>query len=91
VIESRLRNRAAVLVVHGRWPRVEARLSTVESAWNGPTAGVGQLDRRQAGVLVHRGARPPERVELSWPGVHRVDRVDRRPGARTHAARRAIG
>ncbi|MCW2818540.1 MAG: hypothetical protein JWR42_1327 [Marmoricola sp.] len=88
VIESRLRNRSAVLVVHGRWPRVEARLSTVESAWDGPAVGVGQLDRRQAGVLVHRGSRPPQRVDLSWPGVHRVDP---QPGARSHDVRRAIG
>lgn len=95
VLDSRLRHRSAVLVVHGRWPRVEARLSTVESRWDGLGDGSGQLERRRAGVLVHRGARPPQRVDLSWPGVHRVerpeqveqlDRVDAVP-----AVRRAIG
>src|SRR5688500_11852301 len=56
ILESRLRNRSAVLVVHGRWPRVEARLSTVESGWSGPLAGTGQLEQRRATVAVHRRA-----------------------------------
>ncbi|ROR90395.1 hypothetical protein [Nocardioides aurantiacus] len=88
VLDSRLRNRAAVLVVHGRWPRVEARLSTVDSAWAGPGAGPGQLEERRAGVLVHRGSRPPRRVDLSWPHVDRVERLD--PVA-LRDVRRAIG
>ena len=73
ILDSRLRNRSAVLVVHGSWPRVEAKLCTVESAWSGPVAGTGRLEQRRASVAVHRGARPPQRVDLSWPGVHRVD------------------
>ena len=36
--------------------------------------GAGQLQERRARVVVHRGARPPQRAELTWPGVHRVDR-----------------
>jgi hypothetical protein len=76
VLDARLRNRSAVLVVHGRWPRVEARLSTAESAWSGPAAGTGQLEQRRASVVVHRGGRPRHLVDLSWPGVHRVGRVD---------------
>ena len=83
VLDSRLRNRSAVLVVHGHWPRVEARLSTDECSWTGPAAGTGQLERRRSGVLVHRGARPPQRVDLSWPGAQRVDEQ--------HAARQATG
>jgi hypothetical protein len=83
ILDSRLRNRSAVLVVHGRWPRVEAMLSTDESTWSGPAAGTGQLEQRRASVLVHRRARPPQRVDLSWPGVHRVDRQ--------HDVRRATG
>src|SRR5689334_8032133 len=66
ILDARLRNRSSVLVVHGDWPRVEARLSTVESAWSGPAAGTGRLEQRRARVLVHRGARPPVRAELSW-------------------------
>ncbi|KQT94375.1 hypothetical protein ASG49_05705 [Marmoricola sp. Leaf446] len=89
VLGSRLRNRSAVLVVHGRWPRVEARLSTVESAWEGPTTGPGELQERRAGVLVHRGSRPPRRIDLSWPDVARVDPVD--PVEQQPVVRRAIG
>jgi hypothetical protein len=74
VLDSRLRKRSAVLVVQGPWPRVEARLSTQESTWSGPAAGAGRLEQRRARVLVERGARPPQRVDLSWPGVQRVDR-----------------
>jgi hypothetical protein len=73
ILDSRLRTRSAVLVVHGQWPRVEARLSIERSAWSGPAAGTGQLVERRARVVVHRGARPPERADLTWPGVHRVD------------------
>jgi hypothetical protein len=74
ILDARLRTRSAVLVVHGRWPRVEASLSTDESTWSGPSAGTGHLEQRRTRVLVHRGARPPQRVDLRWPGVHRVDR-----------------
>jgi hypothetical protein len=73
-----LRTRSAVLVVHGDWPRVEARLSIEESAWAGPASGTGQLTERRARIAVRRGARPPQRADLAWPGVHRVvDRTDR--------------
>jgi hypothetical protein len=79
ILDSRLRHRSAVLVVHGRWPRVEARLSTEQSAWSGPGAGTGQLEQRRARVVVHRSARPSQHVDLGWPGVELVDRnrVDR--------------
>jgi hypothetical protein len=74
LLDARLRTRSAVLVVHGPWPRVEARMSIEESAWRGPERGSGQLLERRTRVLVHRGARPPQRADLAWPGVHRVDR-----------------
>jgi hypothetical protein len=74
LLDSRLRTRSSVLVVHGEWPRVEARLSIEESAWSGPMSGTGQLEERRARVVVRRGARPPQRADLAWPGVHRVDR-----------------
>jgi len=88
ILDSRLRNRSAVLVVHGRWPRVEASLSTDESAWSGPATGTGHLEQRRASVVVHRGARPPRRVDLSWPGV---DRADRQPPVQQPDVRRATG
>jgi hypothetical protein len=76
LLDSRLRTRSAVLVVHGDWPRAQARLRTEESTWSGPLAGTGQLEQRRARVVLLRGARPPQRANLSWPGVHRVDRQD---------------
>jgi hypothetical protein len=74
ILDSRLRTRSSVLVVHGHWPRVEARLSVEESVWLGPRTGGGHLQERRARVAVHRGARPPRHVDLTWPGVRRVDR-----------------
>lgn len=93
ILDSRLRNRSAVLVVQGPWPRVEARLSIAESAWSGPTAGSGQLEQRSASVLVHRGARPPQRVDLTWPALEPVDRhgVDRHRADRQRDVRQATG
>jgi hypothetical protein len=73
ILDSRLRTRSSVLVVHGDWPRVEARLSVEESRWSGPKAGNGHLRERRARVVVRRGTRPPQRADLTWPGVHRVE------------------
>jgi hypothetical protein len=73
ILDARLRTRSAVLVVQGAWPRVEARLSTERSAWRGPGAGTGRLEERRARVLVHRGARPPQHVDLGWPGLERLE------------------
>lgn len=73
ILDSRLRTRSSVLVVHGHWPRVEARVSIERSGWFGPVAGGGQLQERRARVVVHRGARPPRSADLTWPGVLRSD------------------
>ena len=72
VLDSRLRTRSAVLVVHGDWPRAEARLSVEQSDWIGPASGTGHLQERRARVVVRRGARPPQRADLTWPGLERV-------------------
>ena len=72
VLDSRLRTRSAVLVVHGDWPRAQARVSVETSTWFGPTAGAGELVERRASIAVHRGARSPQRADLTWPGVHRT-------------------
>ena len=84
ILDSRLRTRSAVLVVHGQWPRVEARLSIEQSCWSGPAFGTGQLQERRARVVVHRGSRPPARADVSWPGVRRID-------APVHEIRRVSG
>lgn len=73
ILDSRLRTRSAVLVVHGQWPRVTARIGVERSEWTGPTTGAGELHERRARVVVHRGARPPQRADLAWPGLRRVE------------------
>lgn len=73
LLDSRLRTRSAVLVVHGDWPRATARVSVERSAWSGLGSGHGQLAQRRARLTVRRGARPAERADLAWPGVRRVD------------------
>jgi hypothetical protein len=79
VLDSRLRTRSAVLVVHGHWPRATARIGVEESRWTGPGSGAGELQERRARVAVHRGARPPERADLAWPGVRRLEAHPVRP------------
>ncbi len=74
ILDSRLRTRSSVLVVHGDWPRVEARVSIERSSWSGLHSGTGQLEERCARVVVSRGARPTQRADLTWPGLHRLDR-----------------
>lgn len=49
-LSSRLRQREAVLIGVGDWPRVEARLSVVESGWTGIGSGFGRLAARQVTV-----------------------------------------
>lgn len=71
ILDSRLRTRSSVLVVHGDWPRVEARVSVEGSAWSGPVAGTGQLQERRARIVVRRGVRPAQHADLTWPGLLR--------------------
>lgn len=84
ILDSRLRTRSAVLVVHGRWPRVTARIGVEQSEWTGPTTGAGGLQERRARVVVHRGARPPQRADLAWPGLRRLESD---PARQVHAIR----
>lgn len=68
VIEARLRARSAALVVWGDWPSSEARLFTEDTVWSGAGRGDGRLRERQVRVAVRRGARPPLRADLVFPG-----------------------
>ena len=77
LLDARLRTRSAMLVVHGEWPRVEARLTVEQSTWSGPGFGSGQLEERRARVAVRRGARPAQRADLAWPGLRRLDQPAR--------------
>ncbi|WP_432707809.1 hypothetical protein [Nocardioides kribbensis] len=69
VLDARLRTRSSVLVVHGDWPRCDARLSLEESRWSGPDHGSGRLRARRARLAVRRGTAPPARAEVWFPGI----------------------
>ena len=56
ILDARLRARSAALVVHGDWPRCEARLSTERVAWEGIGWGHGRLKDRRVQVAVRGGA-----------------------------------
>ncbi|MFC5730953.1 MULTISPECIES: hypothetical protein [Nocardioides] len=56
ILDARLRARSAVLVVHGDWPRCEARLSAEQTTWRGIGHGRGRLRERRVQVAVRRGA-----------------------------------
>jgi hypothetical protein len=49
-LASRLRQREAVLVSLGEWPRTDARLTVTASTWAGIGAGFGHLTARQVTV-----------------------------------------
>lgn len=46
-LTARLRDRGGVLLVHGDWPRAEARLDLIEPRWSGVGAGHGCLTGRE--------------------------------------------
>ena len=49
-LASRLRQREAVLISLGDWPRAEARLTVTDSSWAGLGSGFGHLTGRQVTV-----------------------------------------
>jgi hypothetical protein len=91
-LSSRLRQREAVLVSLGDWPRVDARLAVTESAWAGLGAGFGHLVGRQATVTSASAAwsgRPrSRRLWLPGPGGASIEPVLARPEAAADRAAR---
>lgn len=76
-ISARLRQRGAMLIVWGDWPRCDARVSMGEIEWSGLGRGHGHLRARQATVSVRRGIVPPVRGRLWLPDAQqRISRVD---------------
>jgi hypothetical protein len=89
-LSSRLRQREAVLVSLGDWPRADARLAVTESSWSGIGAGFGHLAARQATVSSVSSAwsgRPrARRLWLPGPGGAVIEPVAARaPGERLRA------
>jgi hypothetical protein len=67
-VSARLRKRGAALVSLGPWPRAEASVSVAEPQWEGVGRGEGHLAQRRIVVEVRRGAAPPRRTALLFPG-----------------------
>jgi hypothetical protein len=76
-IAARLRQREAVLVTCGPWPRREAQLTVTASSWFGVGSGHGHLTARQATVVSKgRGtAVRPRHTRLWLPDPDGVVRV----------------
>lgn len=67
VLDARLRARSAALVVHGSWPRSEARIATTDVAWDGLGQGSGRLRGQRLRVAVRDAGRPLVRdVQLPY-------------------------
>jgi hypothetical protein len=67
-MSARLRKRGAALVSLGPWPRAEAAARIVSPRWTGLGRGEGHLRSREVTVEVRRGAAPPRRTTLLFPG-----------------------
>ena len=65
---ARLRKRGAALLSLGPWPRAEATARLAEPRWAGLGRGEGHLRSREVVVEVRRGAAPPRRTTLLFPG-----------------------
>ncbi|QEO10035.1 hypothetical protein [Protaetiibacter larvae] len=83
-LAARLRQREAVLVATGDWPRAQARLTVPESDWAGIGAGFGHLAARQLTVAASSPA---------WQGRTRSRRLwlpDARGAVSPVAAREVV-
>lgn len=74
-ISARLRQRGAMLVAWGDWPRCDARLTMDDVAWVGLGRGHGHLQARQATVSVRKGTAQAQQRRLWLPDAERVIRV----------------
>lgn len=86
-LTSRLRQRDAVLIAWGDWPRVDARLTVRASSWQGLGRGYGHLVGRQATVTVRRGTAPPREALMWLPDADRQITLVESPLIPMHAVR----
>lgn len=69
-LSARLRDRGTVLLVHGRWPHVEATIEVTDSRWSGLGTGYGLLAERTVAVAVTSRRFPtPRRTRLLLPAA----------------------
>lgn len=74
-LSARLRQRGAILIAWGRWPRCDARLWATDSQWMGMGKGHGHLVARQTTVSVARGAAPVRHRRMWLPDEQRQIRA----------------
>jgi hypothetical protein len=70
-LRSRLRQKDAVLLSLGHWPRADAVVSITDSSWVGLGRGHGRLAARRVMVSVSQGG-PVRQVSLWLPNVDQV-------------------
>ena len=80
-LRARLRQKDALLICWGDWPRCEVRLSVQQSRWQGLGQGHGHLRGRRALVSVSRSGAPVRQVGMWLPGTDQEVAVDSRPQA----------
>lgn len=68
-IAARLRQRGAVLIVDGPWPRAALRLTTVRSEWSGLGAGHGHLRGRRVRLQITTQTSGQRLVTLGFPAT----------------------
>lgn len=73
-VAARLRQRGGILLVHGEWPRSEARLTMRDAEWVGVGHGHGHLQARQVTIEVQRGTAPARARRLWLPDASQVIR-----------------
>lgn len=90
---SRLRDRDAVLLVDGPWPRAEAQLSVSELRWSGLGSGHGHLVSREVTVVVTSRRSPirrSTRLVLPTPDGHLTAAVPASSAVEPAAGLRAV-
>jgi len=79
-IGARLRQRGAILICWGDWPRCEARVTMRDIEWDGVGRGHGHLQARQVTVDVRKGTAPARSARLWLPGADlAIRRVEEQP------------
>lgn len=73
-ISARLRQRGAILIAYGDWPRCEARVSMRDAEWVGVGRGHGHLQARRVTIEVRRGTAPALTGRLWLPDAEQVIR-----------------
>lgn len=79
-LSARLRQRDAMLIALGDWPRAEARLSIRRSSWSGIGRGHGRLTGHRVEVLAELHTKQRRMAELWLPSFDQSAANDQRDG-----------